>query len=624
MIKRLIKRSQGEMFSIFEKTVVGLVRRIWGSKAEIKLFGSCVNGFITKESDLDCGIIFTPDLEKQFEREAFWIDWREELKRSHEAVGSNNYPTEKRPEEKRPQTRAVQVALRKVRTHLDELGFTVESVERARVPILKCELALGTSPQKEECFAQQSGTIESSETDWEKREKRKSIPEDKENLLTGKNEGIEHSNNNVSSSDVALPDVQSAASVSATEKAPGLKKIEIDISAGHVVVFENSRLLHLYSDIHPCVKTLALIIKLWAKRRQINDSLSGTLSSYSYILMLIHYLQNKNILPNLQDASLREKGFSMYPLEKKITLEAPEHAEIEYFDYKSVGYTPENVQRQFELKTNVSVFEELKGFFFYFGYDFDMWTNLVSINGGSKRKVDYLSLDKRDPKSSVNKEQFLDSPKLSHICPREEAWSLMRKRTWLSIEDPFEIFRVLGTNAKGQERLTYELRRAFEICQSQKLWLLIAPAQVKNKRTGEREFKYPINELHNIDPDSQRSDWLGNCHVDYPKKKYHSISKFKGGETSHNFAKGSLRNFDLVGKMTGEAVKTYSKVDLDFFKAAQLVSEVDGELVWAKPQPLAARHETRKGANREMGNYSGIFWISMNETEMNTNFKIKS
>ena len=77
-------------------------------------------------------------------------------------------------------------------------------------------------------------------------------------------------------------------------------EVNLDISCGHEVVFENSRLLKLSSKITPHVKTLALILKCWAKSRQINDSLMGTLSSYSYILLLVHYLQHVLVLPNLQ------------------------------------------------------------------------------------------------------------------------------------------------------------------------------------------------------------------------------------------------------------------------------------------------------------------------------------
>ena len=48
---------------------------------------------------------------------------------------------------------------------------------------------------------------------------------------------------------------------------------------------------------------MILFIKAWAKRRKINSSYSGTLSSYGYVLMVLHYLvnvANPPVLPNLQ------------------------------------------------------------------------------------------------------------------------------------------------------------------------------------------------------------------------------------------------------------------------------------------------------------------------------------
>ena len=82
------------------------------------------------------------------------------------------------------------------------------------------------------------------------------------------------------------------------------------------------------------------------------------------------------------------------------------------------------------------------------GYDFDFWINVVSIRGSEKekearkKKIDFYGI-----KEAVSNEE--EDERQDHV------WGLMRKKSWLSIEDPFEIDRILGTNAKGQERLTY-------------------------------------------------------------------------------------------------------------------------------------------------------------------------
>lgn len=56
-------------------------------------------------------------------------------------------------------------------------------------------------------------------------------------------------------------------------------------------------------DIDERVRPLAMIIKYWAKSRLLNDAAGGgTLTSYTWILMVINFLQTRDppILPSLQ------------------------------------------------------------------------------------------------------------------------------------------------------------------------------------------------------------------------------------------------------------------------------------------------------------------------------------
>ena len=60
--------------------------------------------------------------------------------------------------------------------------------------------------------------------------------------------------------------------------------------------------LKAYSVADPRVKELAYVVKHWAKRRCVNNASEGTLSSYGYLLCLVHFLQTRNppVVPNLQ------------------------------------------------------------------------------------------------------------------------------------------------------------------------------------------------------------------------------------------------------------------------------------------------------------------------------------
>ena len=82
----------------------------------------------------------------------------------------------------------------------------------------------------------------------------------------------------------------------------GPTQVEADISLYNVLAQENTAMLRLYAAIDDRVKVLGYLVKLLAKLCDIGDASRGSLSSYAYILMLIHYLQHCEppVLPVLQ------------------------------------------------------------------------------------------------------------------------------------------------------------------------------------------------------------------------------------------------------------------------------------------------------------------------------------
>lgn len=76
-----------------------------------------------------------------------------------------------------------------------------------------------------------------------------------------------------------------------------------DINFFNPLGIHNSQLLRCYSLCDSRVRPMVLFVKAWAKRRKINSSYSGTLPSYGYVLMVLHYLMNvarPPVIPNLQ------------------------------------------------------------------------------------------------------------------------------------------------------------------------------------------------------------------------------------------------------------------------------------------------------------------------------------
>jgi terminal uridylyltransferase len=79
--------------------------------------------------------------------------------------------------------------------------------------------------------------------------------------------------------------------------------IQCDINFSAHLAIHNTQLLRCYSQADPRVKAMILFIKHWAKIRGINTPYRGTLSSYGYVLMVLHYLVNVAqpfVCPNLQ------------------------------------------------------------------------------------------------------------------------------------------------------------------------------------------------------------------------------------------------------------------------------------------------------------------------------------
>lgn len=108
------------------------------------------------------------------------------------------------------------------------------------------------------------------------------------------------------------------------------RRLEVDLNCNNFVGIRNTHLLYAYAQmdwrlvIYFCgayslknkfyyeifmltivrLRPLVLVVKLWAQFHGINDAKLMTMSSYSLVLMVIHFLQHgldeKPVLPNLQ------------------------------------------------------------------------------------------------------------------------------------------------------------------------------------------------------------------------------------------------------------------------------------------------------------------------------------
>ncbi|CAG2100716.1 unnamed protein product [Medioppia subpectinata] len=80
--------------------------------------------------------------------------------------------------------------------------------------------------------------------------------------------------------------------------------VECDISLYNILARYNTAWLKLYTLIDRRVQVLGFVVKHFAKTCDMCDASRGSLSSYAYTLMTIHYLQQKRIIPVLQEIGL--------------------------------------------------------------------------------------------------------------------------------------------------------------------------------------------------------------------------------------------------------------------------------------------------------------------------------
>ncbi|CAN1188898.1 UTP:RNA uridylyltransferase 1 [Linum perenne] len=174
--------------------------------------------------------------------------------------------------------------------------------------------------------------------------------------------------------------------------------ISCDICINNVLAVVNTKLLRDYAHIDVRLRQLVYIVKHWAKSRSVNETYHGTLSSYAYVLMCIHFLQQRRpaILPCLQRM---EATYSV----------TVDDIECSYFDQveKLRGYGSRNRETIAQL---------VWGFFFYWAYCHDYANTVVSVRMGST-----ISKGEKDWTRRVGNDRHL-------IC----------------IEDPFELSHDLG------------------------------------------------------------------------------------------------------------------------------------------------------------------------------------
>ncbi|CAL3970801.1 unnamed protein product [Diplocarpon coronariae] len=200
-------------------------------------------------------------------------------------------------------------------------------------------------------------------------------------------------------------------------------QLACDMNVNNPLALENTRMIKTYVQIDPRVRPLAMIIKKWTKERIVNDAAFGcTLSSYTWICMIIYFLQTRNppILP-----ALHQRPHNKLP--PKDGVESAFADDLEAL-------------AGFGAKNKESLGDLLFHFFRFYSHEFDYENTVISVRNGK-------------PVSKVEKE-----------------WHRSLNNR-LCVEEPFNVGRNLGNTADDTSfrGLHLELRRAFDLIAEGKL-----------------------------------------------------------------------------------------------------------------------------------------------------------
>lgn len=211
-------------------------------------------------------------------------------------------------------------------------------------------------------------------------------------------------------------------------------KLACDINVNNTLALENTRMIKAYIQIDERVRQLAMIIKHWTRQRVLNDAgmftiakdcqailtlsgLGGTLSSYTWICMILNFLQTRDppILPALHQR----------PHDPYIASDGSESGFSD--DLEEV--------RGFGKANKETLAQLLFHFFRRYGHEIDYEKDVISVRQGKL------------------------------ISRSEKGWNHAKEAQWrLCVEEPFNTTRNLGNTADPTafRGIHLEIRQAFD------------------------------------------------------------------------------------------------------------------------------------------------------------------
>ncbi|KAK9781508.1 hypothetical protein SCAR479_01379 [Seiridium cardinale] len=339
-------------------------------------------------------------------------------------------------------------------------------------------------------------------------------------------------------------------------------ELACDMNVNNTLALENTRMIRTYIEIDERVRPLAMIIKHWTRRRVINDAaFGGTLSSYTWICMIIAFLQLRQppIVPSLHQRPHLRRG-------KKEGDIAPFGDDLD----RLRGHGDQNKSTLGDL-----LFE----FFRFYAHEFDYDNSALSVR-----------LGKLMPKSD------------------RKNWILAINNR-LCVEEPFNTMRNLGNTADDTSfrGIHLELRRAFDLISEGKLEECCE--QYVFPKEEEKVFQKPASVprpalLRSASQTNQRSN--GNS-----RRGGRQQGQFRGSNNhGNNRRASSSTTYDTSANVAYYQGYPYVGNDGMFMAVAQTLSDLQLQenqlrfLQYTQSQALAQQQQVLTHAQRMQGNVS--------------------
>uniref|UniRef100_H3B2G2 polynucleotide adenylyltransferase n=1 Tax=Latimeria chalumnae TaxID=7897 RepID=H3B2G2_LATCH len=209
--------------------------------------------------------------------------------------------------------------------------------------------------------------------------------------------------------------------------------VEFDLNVNNVVGIRNTFLLRTYAYIENRVRPLVLVVKKWARHHAINDASRGTLSSYSLVLMVLHYLQT---LPDPVIPSLQKEYPECFDPTMQLHL-------VHQGPYAVPPYLSRN---------GSSLGDLFLGFLKYYATDFD-WDNLLISVREAK------AIPRPDNAEWRNKficvEEPFDGTNTARAVHEKQKFDIIKeefKESWQKLHDKKDLNSILPVRATIQRR----------------------------------------------------------------------------------------------------------------------------------------------------------------------------